>query len=190
MQSSISSSISFEAELVQLLRTMLQENPRQVIGIDGADGAGKSSLADLLGASLACRVIHGDSFIRNRGMPYPNILDLQSLKNEISAFTSLHKPVIVESVMLKLVLDALPAATTFDVYVRHSWPKGQLTKPELFDNVVDERDVIADDDLFCNHFSLPTLSIPRELIEYHKKWNPHIQADVVFEACFDPSHHG
>jgi len=176
---------SSESELVAWLRA---EKSLGLVGVDGANRSGKTRLARRLAAELDCPLIECDLFIRNGTLPYPRILDLKCLASVVSAATVGTNSAIVESVMLRLVLDAIVQVKVFHVYVRHSWPVGCHTHRDLFDPERTERDLIAAENALCQAVGIdddaPILA--RELIHYHKRYNPHENAHILYEVAFAP----
>lgn len=177
---------SSEAELIQLLCTTLMRRTILLIGLDGMYRTGKSSLSRRIGAFLNCPVIECDLFIRNGELAYPDILDLKCLDDIISVSVGRDRPVVVESIMLKLVLSAIRPTDAFHVYVRHSWPQGKLTHPELFDPTCTEEALISKENVLCRAFGIADESpvLDRELIRYHKQFLPHEKANFLFETSF------
>jgi hypothetical protein len=177
---------SSETELIQLLCTTLRRRSNLLIGLDGMYGTGKSSLSRLIGASLNCSVIECDLFIRNGELAYPEILDLKCLDDIVSVAVGRNRPIVVESIMLKLVLSAIKPTDAFHVYVRHSWPQGKLTHPELFDPTCTEEALISEENKLCRAAGIADDSpvLYRELISYHKQFSPHENANYLFETSF------
>jgi uridine kinase len=56
--------------LAEAVDDLLRHRPRVVVGIDGPDAAGKSTLADRLGARVGALRLRGDDFLRPRAERY------------------------------------------------------------------------------------------------------------------------
>lgn len=177
---------SSEAELIAWLRAAQAQQGLGLVGIDGANGSGKSHLARQLAAALDCPLVECDLFIRNGTLAYPDILDLKCLASVVSAAIDRATPVIVEGVMLRLILNAIAQPQALHVYVRHSWPMGSHTHRDLFDPARTEQELIAEENFLCRAAGItdeePILA--RELIVYHKQHSPHQRANILFEAVY------
>ena len=174
--------------LTDWLRARIVPGTPHLIGIDGVNFTGKSTLARSLGSALGCTVIECDDFIQDGNKPYPEILDLASLQSEVELATALGV-VVIDSLCLQLVLDALGMATSSQIYVRHSWPPNTYTHEALLDAEVGEEELLSEEDEICRAAGIadddPILA--RELIAYHKRRRPHDNADAIYESCFEPA---
>lgn len=159
-----------------------------VIAIDGLAGIGKTSLARRVGTQLNFPVVECDLFIKKNcgNLHYPAILDLNQLGETIAINLAGKKPVLVEGVLLRLVLENLQLSQVLHVYVKHRSLHGALTQPELFDEAQTEIDLLAKITHMAAMVGIrddePVLA--RELLRYHKQRLPHKHADLVYEICF------
>jgi len=105
-------------EVRQLLREALGfpwERRPLLIGIDGADGSGKSSLASWLSWQLEMPAVHLDLFLIRDSDPMRWRLD--DLTRIIEAQRELGRPLIVEGVQLLYALDTIRRPPDFLIFV-------------------------------------------------------------------------
>lgn len=86
-----------------------------MIGIDGVDGVGKSTLARFLSWQLGIPSIETDMFLE-KGRTYPS-LRLDELSNLVEARHSLDRPIIIEGLYLLEILDCLNIDPDILIYV-------------------------------------------------------------------------
>ena len=87
-----------------------------LIGIDGLDGAGKTSLAAWLSWQLEMPAVHLDLYIARDSEPLQ--YRLVDLAEALNARTLRQQPVIVEGILLLQVLGALNCSIDFLVFVQ------------------------------------------------------------------------
>jgi uridine kinase len=149
-----------------------------VIGIDGMDGAGKSSLAHDLGARLGAKVVSVDDFWVDRELPYVAHIACQKLEEEMLSSSV----AIVEGVCLRAVAERCGIAIDFHVYVRvlshpfRFWHDqevclSEFPVEELKRQAQGLRDVVGAGEL----------RLEGDLIDYHAENHPVRGADVVFD---------
>ena len=174
----------------ELLYNVLSKhaNESTVFAIDGMYGVGKSSLARRIGTWFDCRVVECDSFIqKNHGhLPYPAILDLENLRCAIAAATVQTRPVVVDSILLRSVLNALRVEQAFHVYVRRIPIDSRDDHAKMFDDNRTEAELIAEisEVARCAEIADDYPLLERQLVRYHKQTLPHQRADVLYELHF------
>jgi len=150
-----------------------------IVGVDGLTGSGKSWTAQHLSTSLGWTLVACDSFVRHGKLFYPHVLDLSALR---ATLHNSQKPLIVDGVMLRLVLQAIDTPATHNIYTRRRNPDGSLHSPEFFESF-SAPDMIAAKNELCRLIGIndndPILA--RELISYHEAFRPFESADLVFE---------
>jgi hypothetical protein len=109
-------------QLRTLIRAALgfpNERRALLIGIDGADGSGKSSLASWLGWQLEMPAIHLDVYIVEESDPLTWTFDniASALDGAQKTLRETKRPVIVESVLLLHALEKIGRAPDFHVFV-------------------------------------------------------------------------
>jgi len=102
-------------QLVAHLRTRLEEADRLVVGVDGACGAGKTTLADGLGKALGAEVIHVDDHLDKGKAAYRQAVRYRHLGRDIEKLSRQVQVLIVEGMCLLEVLEE--AGIRADVYV-------------------------------------------------------------------------
>jgi hypothetical protein len=102
--------------LFRFLRPALGPDRKPLlIGIDGADGVGKSSLASWLGWQLGAPALHLDLYLLRDGRSLKWRTD--ELKLLVQARLGRQQPLIVEGITLLDVLDQIGATSDFLAYV-------------------------------------------------------------------------
>ena len=183
--------MSFVVESVQVLAGALVASGAtargNLIGLDGALGAGKSTLGRALAHQIGARLVEGDLFLLHGKLRYPQALDVPCLKNVLTRALAFSKPVVFESVLLRLVLRELGFGAHSTVYVRRMLPSGAFAdsklfrpEPELTANLVEANEIreasgcLAEDPL-----------LPIEVLEYHLAEKPVEHATFLFNAAPD-----
>ena len=166
-----------KSELTSLVGNLARPG---IIGIDGLTASGKSWAAQQLSMSLGWPIVGCDGFVRYGKLFYPHVLDLPALNDTLD--TS-QRPLIVDGVMLRLVLQAIGIPATHNIYVRRRNLDGSLYSPEFFDSF-SAPDLLAAENELCRLVGIkdnePILA--RELISYHEAFRPFELADIVFES--------
>ena len=114
-------------ELRRLIRSALGfPNDRKplLIGIDGTDGSGKSSVASWLSWQLEMPAVHLDLYLVRDSEPLTWRYD--DLSRVFDAQTALQRPVIVEGVPLLRVLQKIGRVPDFLVFVEKDEHEGNL----------------------------------------------------------------
>ena len=156
-----------------------------LIGLDGALGSGKSTLGRALAHQIGARLVEGDLFLVHGKLRYPQALDIPCLKNVLTRALAYSKPVIFESVLLRLVLRDLGFGAHSTVYVRRMLPSGAFADSELFrpqpelaaslaeaNEIRESSGCVAEDPL-----------LPIEVLEYHLAEKPVGHATFLFNAA-------
>jgi hypothetical protein len=86
-----------------------------LIGIDGLDGSGKTSLASWLGWQLEIPAVHLDLYIVRDSDPLRFRID--DLARALDARAALKRPVIVEGILLLQALNEIGRAPDFLIFV-------------------------------------------------------------------------
>ena len=127
---------------------------------------------------IGWRVVHADEFIR---FPrhYPELLDLATLGSAVSAVPG---PVLLDSILVKVVLEALGMPTAPCVYVRRRNSDRSLVSPQYYEDFRPETMLAtARDEYLLIGASPDEPMLECELIEYHQRYDPVQRALAVFE---------
>jgi hypothetical protein len=104
------------AEAVAALAPVLADLPAKLVGIDGRDGTGKTTLGRYLAWHFNVTLVESDVFL------LPDRRDLQRRSDEIARIINFRlvipRPVIVEGVGLLSLLRELKLRPSFLIYVR------------------------------------------------------------------------
>lgn len=87
----------------------------RVIGIDGDNGAGKSSLAREINDALGGTIVSVDDFLLGNGQPYLSQVDFARLSTTLDAAAV---PIIIEGVLLQDVFHRLGVSADYIVFAR------------------------------------------------------------------------
>jgi len=167
------------------LMSELQKNNYKIIGIDGADGAGKSFLAKKIGAALNLPVLSLDrSLIKDQDTYVDNIKyhDLSEQAKNING------PFIIEGVCLLYALKKLPIKLSCLIYIkalndRNEWVdedelNSKLPIEELIESIEQRVNVVAKQ-IYGKELNITAFR--KEIIQYHNREKPFEMADIVFE---------
>jgi hypothetical protein len=183
-----------EEELVEAIKSENNIRAGFVLGIDGKDGTGKTTLAKHLAESIGASVISLDEFIEKNKDAYVSVLRVPHLKRAIAEVSG---PVIIEGVCLLDALKRMAIPLSRLVYVKRISSYGVWCDEEVCDPPEDVEAYLAkqreDNRLFAEleaHLEgsegaatedAQLTGLRTELIRYHAKYRPVHQADYVFE---------
>jgi len=112
-------------DLLHFLQGIIYPWRKLTVGIDGADGVGKSPLARFLSWQLGMPTLETDMFLE-KGKKYP-LIRYDELSNLIDWRHSLNRPVIVEGIYLLDTLSRINIKTDVLIYVEDKNFDGSLT---------------------------------------------------------------
>lgn len=159
-----------------------------LLGVDGEQGTGKSTLAKHFAQRLGASVVSGDDFIRNGKVAYPQTLDLAALSERLTNAQENGESIIIESVMLQLILQAINAEPAAIVYVRHNSFAGVYTQPYLFDATLLAEAIERDNEIHRVFFPTDdSPSLAGEILNYHLKYLPQLTSTHLLEHEFSYS---
>lgn len=131
----------------------------EIIGVDGDQGGGKTTLASELRACLGGEVISLDDFLLGNGAAYLAQVDQQSLRARVNSASQ--RPLIFEGVLLLQVLDMISIRPDCLVFTKAvfegTWQYEQYLRPGK---------------------PLPKSKLTREIAEYYRTWRPFDKAAV------------
>ena len=172
-------------DLISELRKRLHGRNGASLGIDGEQRVGKTTLAATLADKLTATKLSGDDFVRQGRLPYPQALALDELRETLAQHREANSPVVVESIMLQLILDAVGENADATVNVRRVAPDGSLVHAH-FSDVAALRTTVAADKAFDEQFfpGRKTPSLVTEISGYHEGHRPHETADYLLSDGF------
>jgi hypothetical protein len=179
------------------IKSILKIEKLSLIGIDGKDGSGKTTLASQLANDLGyCHINLDCKLDKNRGNFVENIrYDLLQSELEVS-----QEPIIIEGVCLLAVLKKLDMRLDKLIYVKLMNVNGKWDDEKECDVQGDVDEFVAGlKDEFQNFMKelarvkgkefdpaegvIPELE--EEVIRYHHKYKPHMNADIIYNCLTD-----
>ena len=164
-------------EIGQLIRN---KNYR-FIGVDGTNGAGKSTMASKLSKAIGLTHINLDDFLNKKQGGYLEFLKYDEIKRKISELDSY----IIDGVCLMKVLGKIQISIDCLIYVkrmRHGiWSDEEECNidGDVEEFIKKEKEVLA---MIDKTDVLPeSLGLAEEIIHYHAEYKPHEKADIFFE---------
>jgi hypothetical protein len=148
------------------------------IGVDGIDGAGKSTLAGEISQALGLPCISLDSFLERKKDGYVKHIDYPKLKATLEKLEGY----VVEGVCLHQVLQLIHLAPSANIYIKRMqhgvWSdEGRLDINEPVDAILTrERDITSR----ILGEPVSNLGLAEEVIRYHAEFRPHDHADVTY----------
>ncbi len=163
-----------------------------VIGIDGGDGSGKTTLAKFLSQCTGIDVIHLDDYLNQDRGQFVEEIRLGDLKARMQCKQG---ALIIEGCCLQALLDKVETNADLMIYVKfmckNEWVneeeyniKGELEQALVefnsqaklaskFFAIGDECDGSDENDSLSG--------FRREIIKYHYKYRPHEKADYIYQ---------
>lgn len=186
--------VESEKILLDELRGRIDTGKSIIVGVDGKDGTGKSTLSNLISQELSIEIISLDEFLILKNGEYVNSLNIDELRRKIH---KLNCTVIIEGVCLLEVAKRLGVTIDTLVYVKTMSPYGTWRHSEECDPIVPASELVKkmDEDLkrfsqfeaTMNNFetdkSQEEIALPRlvkEIVYYHESYRPSNKADIVF----------
>lgn len=158
-----------EEELLCLLQSSFQTALRGIIGVDGKDGVGKTTLANTVATATGGSVISLDRFIIENQGNYVSSLKKTDLRDSLRAQ---QRRVIVEGVCLLAALNTVSTKPDLLIYIKRLQLGWYWHDEEILDT---EQHV---DTLIQRHS--PITPRKEEIIRYHCLYRPSRQAAIVY----------
>lgn len=174
--------------LIGELKKLLKNKLKIIIGIDGYDGAGKTSIGNAISNNLNINLIDFDDYIKRKGDSFAKFINYKKLKENIK----IQDCIIISGVCLLKVLKRCKIEPDIIIYVKRFnqsctvWQdkdecvtrngnrtilKNIIEDLEKFHALLGERKKIRKRDF---KFRI-------ELISYHKKYLPFKIADIIYK---------
>jgi hypothetical protein len=161
-----------EAQLAEAIRGRIAGHHRALIGVDGAYGSGKSTVAEKIAADLGGIAFEIDRYTQQNGQPYQQQLRYADIQSDLGTLCAQDKPLILDGACLLHVLNQIGVTADVLVYVKR----------------LDDSGIWHDEDT-CDpawiNLSSPMLNMPgaeldREVAGYHLEHDPLDKADLHF----------
>jgi hypothetical protein len=163
----------------QLLEAVASLPTPRLLGVDGLTLSGKSWAAKRVAREFGWRHLDGDDFIRDGNQPHPYALDLAALGQQLEEDS---KPIVLSTVMLHAVLDAVGLPPSASIYVRHRNLESNFARPEFYENFQPDQ-ILAEVEDFCRimGYGVDEPLFDRQFVHYHLRYAPMSNATVLFE---------
>lgn len=156
----------------QALCALIENRNFEIIGIDGADGVGKSCLAKQVATEFNFGHIEVDCFLYKNQGAYLKSVDSDSLKLAIDEVRVKHQAIVMDGVCLKAVLECIEVVADFHIYVQTISEEGIVQNSDIIDHEVDPEP--------CRNISCLS-ALDQELVKYHAAYRPQARSDVVYQ---------
>jgi hypothetical protein len=166
---------------IDTIESLIEEvRGKQLIAIDGCDGAGKTYLSQEIFDRMSCEVLKLDNFLdRDKGAYIKNI-QFGKIKNFIERQ---RKTVVIEGVCLFRILEELKLSADCFVYVKKVNERGEwLDADECLIDVSPEDRINKIEQLVKSSFpNFQGLSnLKKEIIKYHYQYRPYSNCDCIY----------
>ncbi len=166
-------------DLISALTKQTQTSSVRIIGIDGASGVGKTTLAHQLQKEIGGVVISIDDFVEQHQQAYFSSIQWERLIASIETLRSSTQFLILDGVSLVKVLERLAMKPDYLIYVRRVNEFGDWSDDWLCE---EDRDLNATLARIDRMEKVPgTGNLDREIAEYHNKYKPLRKAQYVFD---------
>ena len=158
-----------------------------IVGIDGAGGVGKSTLAKRLAEEFDGRLVSLDDYLDDHKGTYIPHLNYQRLKNDIYVLLSQDTPVLaIEGLCLLAALEQVGTNPDILVYIKCLDQDGEWYDEAICNENRELNEVL---DYLSKYETLPGIGdSDRELATYHNKYRPVAKADFVLSKVIGPGH--
>jgi hypothetical protein len=183
-------------QVAEEIRLRLGARIQAVIGIDGVQGVGKSTLAKNVAAQLGCKLLSLDGFLVPKQDCYVDAIRFDELRAAFGAATNSGGLVIIEGICLLSVLDRIGVRPDLLIYLKRRSDSGRwLDESNLAWEGEEEALVsrITEQTLrmrramagrFGRTTDLPP-SLRLEVAKYHFRYRPSEKADVTVDVHAD-----
>ena len=152
-----------------LLAARTRETPL-IVGVEGASGSGKTSLAKLV-ATEPAHAISTDAYYETgvKGQKYLDGIKLETLSEDLRKSISAYERVVVEGICLRDTLAKVGVSPNLFIYCKRISSAGIWNDDPQFHSPISEVAKCTQGLIDCwSH-------------EYHVESEPHLVADIVYE---------
>ncbi len=158
----------------------------QIIGIDGKDGSGKTTLAHRIAGRIKGKVVSLDEYVEKKKDGYVPYLHVERICTTLSGETG---PLVVEGICLLAAAKRIGMKIDKLIYVKRMDHYGQWLDEEECDSKMPVEDLIEkleenlDLDIFeeCQGSKAVQLTeLRKEIVRYHAEYRPSKGADYIF----------
>lgn len=165
---------------VKELSASVKRTKYQRIGVDGINGARKSSIAVVIAKDLQLELVSLDDYLQKNKGGYVEFLHYEDLMKKLRSLDSF----IVEGVCLLEVLDRIEISIDCLVYIKRYHLDMWADERELVvdlgsveDFLVKEREIVA---MLSGESDADGPSLEEDIIRYHSKYRPQDRADITY----------
>lgn len=165
-----------EYALIKSIENLSLKSPG-IVSIDGVDGVGKSTLACKVAEEMSLPCIEIDTFVQEQQGGYIDHIDYDRLSESIKQAIITNHVIILEGICVQQVLKKLSLNSYAKVYVKVIDYYGfWMDRIRLF-----PPDKSADEMIAERKAKRFPLGHVEDIIRYHYTFQPHENADYIFE---------
>jgi hypothetical protein len=157
------------------------QRDRFVVGFDGLDGTGKTSIAQLLSAKMGTTCVSLDHHIEKNTGRFIDAIQCADLQVDI--LMAYGQVLLIEGVCLLAVTVKCQIPINKHVYVRRLSALG-IWHDEETCNPTTTAENLKNEALALRGAGSSDLGLEGELIDYHCQYKPYEKADVIFDVRF------
>jgi hypothetical protein len=164
----------------------IKETTPKIVGIDGIDGVGKTTLAKDI-ETLSYKRISVDEYLNKKSGGYFEFLDFKRLKKELAS----NEKFVIEGVLLCKILNALNVKTNYLIYTTDNiwlddWSEeyeGKYLTMSLEDIIRTEEEAVnrLNKAISPNSKKYKMQGLRREIYEYSFEYRPWLDADIIIK---------
>ena len=163
--------------LVAILKVHLPTTSPWLLGIDGARGARKTTLATQIAKTMGACVVSLDLYLKTEADSYVERVLAGTFSDALKIAREASDRVIVEGICLRAVLQRAAVEPTLMVYVQRLTKTGIPVDFEFVDDDLSEAEMLAR----IGGGASAGAALDREIGGYHKRMRPHHTADVIYQ---------
>jgi hypothetical protein len=171
-------------ELLEKIKKQLLLPKGVLLGIDGANGAGKTSLAEKIIEYLPAAIIHIDDFLEKNQGSYLDYIRYGDIEKALIEWRRQGGGLcIIEGVCLLEVVNKIHFEPDFLIYIKLYNGTGDWVDASVCDISISLNNILHSIDTAENRPGIGNFD--RELARYHHKYHPIEKADWIFSRVED-----